>query len=70
LEKVKGGTIELNAQTLRELARIEKNVAQSAVDAWNKRLPNIPREALQGTGVGPIQLQGGGRVVDFNSLPK
>jgi len=70
LEKVKGGTIELNVKTLRELARIEKNVAQSAVDAWNKRLPNIPREALQGTGVGPIQLQGGGRVVDFNSLPK
>ena len=70
LEKVKGGTIELNSNTLRELARIEKSVAQSAIDAWNKRLPNIPKEAIQGTGIGPIQLQSGGRVVDFNSLPK
>jgi hypothetical protein len=70
LEKVKGGTIELNSKTLRELARIEKSVAQAAVDAWNKRLPNIPKEAIQGTGIGPIQLQSGGRVVDFNSLPK
>ena len=70
LEKVKGGTIELNSKTLRELARIEKSVAQSAIDAWNKRLPNIPKEAIQGTGIGPIQLQSGGRVVDFNSLPK
>jgi hypothetical protein len=57
LEKVKGGTIELNSNTLRELARIEKSVAQSAIDSWNKRLPNIPKEALQGTGVGRIELQ-------------
>lgn len=56
LEKVKGGTIELNAKTLLDLARIEKNVAQAAVDAWNNRLPNIPKEALQGTGVGAVQL--------------
>jgi hypothetical protein len=57
LEKVKGGTIELNSNTLRELARIEKSVAQAAVDAWNKRLPNIPKEAIQGTGIGRIELQ-------------
>jgi hypothetical protein len=57
LEKVKGGTIELNSKTLLELARIEKNVAQAAVDTWNKRIPNIPKEAIQGTGVGPVQLQ-------------
>ena len=56
LEKVKGGTIELNAATLRDLARIEKSVAQAAVDSWNKRLPNIPKEAIQGTGVGPVSL--------------
>ena len=70
LENVSGGRIDLNAKTLLELARIEKKIAQAAVDSWNKRLPNIPKEALQGTGVGPIQLQGGGRVVDFNNLPK
>jgi len=57
LEKVKGGTIELNSNTLRELARIEKSVAQSAIDTWNKRLPNIPKEAIQGTGIGRIELQ-------------
>jgi hypothetical protein len=57
LEKVKGGTIELNSKTLLELAKIEKRVAQSAVDSWNKRIPSIPKEAIQGTGVGPVQLQ-------------
>ena len=62
LEKVKGGTIELNAKTLLELARIEKNVAQAAVDSWNKRLPNIPKEAIQGTGVGRVELQSQWRV--------
>lgn len=56
LEKVKGGTIELNDKTLRELARIEKNIAQASVDSWNKRLPNIPQEAIKGTGVGPVSL--------------
>lgn len=72
LEKVKGGTIELNSNTLRELARIEKNIAQATVDNWNKRLPNIPQEAIRGTGVGPVQLPnvGGAKTVDFNSLPK
>ncbi len=62
LEKVSGGTIELNSKTLLELARIEKRVAQSAVDVWNKRLPNIPKEAIQGTGVGPVQLENQWRV--------
>lgn len=56
LERVKGGTIELNDKTLRELSRIEKNVAQASVDSWNKRLPNIPKEAIQGTGVGSVSL--------------
>ena len=56
LEKVSGGTIELNNNTLRELARIEKNIAQAAIDSWNKRLPNIPQEAIKGTGVGPVSL--------------
>lgn len=56
LERVKGGTIELNDKTLRELSRIEKNVAQASVESWNKRLPNIPKEAIQGTGVGPVSL--------------
>jgi hypothetical protein len=57
LEKVKGGTIELNSKTLLELSKIEKKVAQTAVDSWNKRIPSIPKEAIQGTGVGPVQLQ-------------
>jgi hypothetical protein len=56
LEKVKGGTITLNDKTLRELARIETNIANATVDNWNKRFDAIPKEAIAGTGISKINL--------------
>lgn len=56
LENVVGGRIDLNNQTLRELARIEMNTARALADNWNSRVSNIPKEALAGTGIGRIDL--------------
>lgn len=56
LERVKGGSIELNPQTLSELARISKSVAAEAVGKWNKRLPDIAPNIAKDLGYKPIQL--------------
>jgi hypothetical protein len=56
LEKVKGGTITLNDKTLRELARIEINIANATVDSWNKRFDAIPKEAIAGTGITKVEI--------------
>jgi hypothetical protein len=56
LERVKGGSIELNPQTLQELARISKSVSAAAVTKWNKRLPDIPGNIAKDMGLKPIEL--------------
>lgn len=56
LERVKGGSIELNPQTLQELARISKSVSAAAVAKWNKRLPDIPGNIAKDMGLKPIEL--------------
>jgi hypothetical protein len=56
LERVKGGSIELNPQTLQELARISKSVSAAAVAKWNKRLPDIPGNIARDMGLRPVEL--------------
>jgi hypothetical protein len=56
LERVKGGSIELNPQTLQELARISKSVSAAAVSKWNKRLPDIPANIAKDLGLRPVEL--------------
>ena len=56
LERVKGGSIELNPQTLSELARISKSVSAEAVAKWNKRLPDIAPNIAKDLGYRPIEL--------------
>ena len=56
LERVKGGSIELNPQTLQELARISKSVSAAAVTKWNKRLPDIPANIARDLGLRPVEL--------------
>jgi hypothetical protein len=54
LEKVVGGKITLNGETLKELARIQKQVASTSVEKWNStynRLPETDRGTRQ-----PIKL--------------
>jgi hypothetical protein len=56
LERIVGGSIELNPKSLQELARISKSVSAAAVDKWNKRLPDIAPNIAQDLGLKPIEL--------------
>jgi hypothetical protein len=58
LQGIAGGTINLTAQTLTELATLQHRVATRAVDAWGKRVKEIPKDALAGTGIStePIKI--------------
>jgi hypothetical protein len=58
LQGIAGGTINLTAQTLTELATLQHRVATRAADAWSKRVKEIPKDALAGTGIStePIKV--------------
>ena len=51
LQGVAGGTINLTAQTLTELAQIQHRAAVRAAEAWNKRSKEMPRDAAIGAGL-------------------
>jgi hypothetical protein len=56
LERIVGGSIELNPKSLQELARISKSVSAAAVDKWNKRLPDIDSNIAKDLGLQRIDL--------------
>jgi hypothetical protein len=58
LQGIAGGTINLTAQTLTELATLQHRVATRAADAWSKRSKEIPKDVLAGTGIStePIKV--------------
>ena len=51
LQGVAGGTIELTAKTLTELAELQHRAATRAAESWNKRAREIPKEVVAGTGL-------------------
>lgn len=51
LQGVAGGTINLTAPTLTELATLQHRAATRAAAAWNRRSQEIPKEVMQGTGL-------------------
>jgi hypothetical protein len=51
LEKVAGGSIDYNAQTLRNLAELSHKAAEASASTWNKRTKEIPASAIAGTGI-------------------
>jgi hypothetical protein len=51
LRGIAGGTINLTPQTLTELARLQHLTATRAAESWNKRVREIPRDVIQGTGL-------------------
>lgn len=51
LRGIAGGTINLTPQTLTELARLQHRVAEKSAASWNKRVLEIPKEVVQGTGL-------------------
>jgi len=51
LKGIAGGTIQLTAQTLTELARLQHQAAVRSAEAWNKRVKQLPKSATEGTGL-------------------
>ena len=51
LQGVEGGTIDLNADTLRAFANAQHNAAAAIVKQWETRRKGIPSAALSGTGI-------------------
>lgn len=51
LQGVAGGTIQLTAQTLTELARLQHQAATRSAESWNKRSAEIPKDVLKGMGL-------------------
>ena len=58
LEKAKSGNIDMTSQTLRRTAELQLSVAQATANKWNTRAKQIPKSAVEGTGlsVEPIEL--------------
>jgi hypothetical protein len=58
LQGVAGGTENLTATTLKELARLQHKTATASANAWNKRVKQIPKSAVEGTGLSmePIEV--------------
>jgi hypothetical protein len=51
LQGVAGGTVQLTAKTLTDLAELQHRAAVRSAEAWNTRVKQIPKSALEGTGV-------------------
>lgn len=56
LRNVVGGSIELNAKTLTELARLQKLSNQRNVEKWNKRVAEIDPNVRKDMGYKPVEL--------------
>jgi len=56
LKNVVGGSIELNAKTLTDLARLQKLSNQRNVEKWNKRVGEIDPNVRKDMGYKPVEL--------------
>jgi hypothetical protein len=56
LERVVGGSIDLNGETLKELARLQKTSNQRNVERWNKRVGEINPNVRKDMGYKPVEL--------------
>lgn len=57
LQGVAGGTIGMTQQTLTNLASLQHRVATRSAEAWNKRVGEMPREVVQGTGLSTAPIK-------------
>ena len=51
LEKAKAGQITYDAKSLARLADLSRKAAEKSAETWNKRVNQIPKSALEGTGI-------------------
>lgn len=57
LEKARLGGITYDKESLKRQLDIEERVSRGTANKWNDRLKNIPKSAIEPTGVGPVSLQ-------------
>lgn len=51
LEKAKAGQITYDAKSLGRLAELSRKAAEKSAETWNTRVKQIPKSALEGTGI-------------------
>jgi len=56
LERVVGGQIALDKNTIVELANLQEKVAKASMAQWNDRFKTMPKEVIQATGIGPVYI--------------
>jgi hypothetical protein len=56
LERVVGGSIELNGETIKELARLQKAANQRSVEKWNKRVGELDPNVRKDMGFKSVEL--------------
>jgi hypothetical protein len=56
LERVVGGQITLDKNTIVQLANLQEKAAKATVNQWNERIKTMPKEVLQTTGIGAVEL--------------
>jgi len=56
LEKARSGNIEMTPETLRRTAELAHKSAQGTASKWNARVQQIPKSAIEGTGLSTEQI--------------
>jgi hypothetical protein len=56
LERVVGGQIGLDKNTIVELANLQEKVAKTSMSQWNDRFKTMPKEVIQATGITPVYM--------------
>jgi hypothetical protein len=56
LEKTVLGNIEFSADSLKRQLDIEERAARGIARKWNDRFKQIPKTAIEGTGIGPVNI--------------
>jgi len=67
LTAAEGGTITLNADTLKAMAGLEIKLAVANQKKWNNQAAKMDREILNATGAGPVEVYTGIGTIDENN---
>jgi len=51
LQDAEGGRVTFNAQTLQRLAILSRKAAEKSAETWNSRVTQMPKSAIEGTGL-------------------
>lgn len=73
LEKAKAGQLSYEAKSLKRLAELSRKASELSAEKWNKRVKEIPADALAGTGISTeaivVPKRGKPAGVDVSSIP-